>query len=176
MTKRTGVVTLKGNPITLVGPELTVGSTAPDFSLKAIDMSDKTLADFAGKIKLISIVPSLDTPTCDTQTRRFNEEAGKLGDNIVVLTISVDLPPAMKRWCGGAGVESVVCLSDYKDHTFGVDYGVRIDEIGLLSRTIFVVDQDNVIRYIERVTEVTQEPDYDQALEAVKTLQPALQE
>ncbi len=170
MTERAAAITLKGNPVTLVGPELKVGDTAPDFKLKAVDMSDKTLADFAGKAKVILTVPSLDTPVCDVETRRFNEEAQKLGDGVVVLVVSVDLPMAQKRWCGAAGVENVVCLSDYLDHSFGIAYGVRIKEIGLLARQVMVVDKDNVIRYVELVPEVAQEPDYDAALAAVKEL------
>lgn len=169
MTERAAAVTLKGNPMTLVGAELKVGDTAPDFSLKANDMSDKTLADFAGKVKIISIVPSLDTPVCDTQTRKFNEDAGSL-DGVVVLTVSVDLPMAQKRWCGAAGVENVVCLSDYKDHSFGKAYGVRIKEVGLLARTVLVVDKDNTIKYVQLVPEVATEPDYDPALAAAKAL------
>lgn len=170
MTERAAAITLKGNPMTLIGDELKAGDKAPAFTLKATDMSDKTLADFAGKVKIISVVPSLDTPVCDTETRRFNDEAGKLGDDIVILTVSVDLPMAQKRWCGAAGVENVVCLSDFKDHSFGKAYGVRIKEIGLLARQVMVVDKDDVIRYVELVPEVAQEPDYDAALAAAKEL------
>jgi thiol peroxidase len=169
MTERAAAVTLKGNPMTLIGDELKVGDKAPDFSLKAVDMSDKTLADFAGKVKIISIVPSLDTSVCDTQTRKFNEEAGSLGD-AVVLTVSVDLPMAQARWCGAAGVENVVCLSDYKDHTFGPAYGVRIKEIGLLARQVMVVDKDDTIQYVQLVGEVAEEPDYAAALAKAKEL------
>lgn len=169
MTERAAAVTLKGNPMTLVGPELKVGDKAPDFTLKANDMSDKSLADFAGKVKIISVVPSLDTPVCDAQTRKFNEDAGSL-DGVVVLTVSVDLPMAQKRWCGAAGVENVVCLSDYKDHSFGKAYGVRIKEVGLLARTVIVVDKDNTIQYIQPVPEVVDAPDYDAAMDAVKKL------
>ncbi|MEM7624523.1 MAG: thiol peroxidase [Planctomycetota bacterium] len=168
MTERAAAVTLKGNPMTLVGDELKVGDAAPDFSLKATDMSDKSLADYSGKVKLISVVPSLDTPVCDTETRRFNEAAGGLGDGVVVLTVSVDLPMAQKRWCGAAGVDNVECLSDFKDHSFGPAYGVRIKEIGLLARQVFVVDADNKITYTQLVGEVAEEPDYDAALAAVK--------
>lgn len=168
MTERAAAVTLKGNPKTLVGDELKVGDAAPDFSLKANDMSDKSLADYAGKVKLISVVPSLDTPVCDTETRKFNEAAGKLGDGVVVLTVSVDTPMAQKRWCAAAGVENVVTLSDFKDHTFGPAYGVRIKEIGLLARQIFVVDAGNKITYSQLVAEVAEEPDYGAALAAVK--------
>jgi thiol peroxidase len=169
MTERAAAVTLKGNAMTLIGAELKVGDQAPDFTLKANDMSDKSLADFAGKVKIISIVPSLDTPVCDAQTRKFNEDAGSQ-DGVVVLTVSVDLPMAQKRWCGAAGVENVVCLSDYKDHSFGKAYGVRIKEVGLLARTVIVVDKDNTIQYIQPVPEVVDAPDYDAALEAVKGL------
>lgn len=169
MTERAAAVTLKGNPMTLVGPELKVGDKAPDFVLKANDMSDKSLADFAGKVKIISVVPSLDTPVCDAQTRKFNEDAGSL-DGVVVLTVSVDLPMAQKRWCGAAGVENVVCLSDYKDHSFGKAYGVRIKEVGLLARTVIVVDKDNTIQYVQHVPEVVDAPDYDAAMAKVKEL------
>ncbi len=169
MTERTAAVTLKGNPMTLVGDALKVGDHAPGFVLKANDMSDKSLKDFAGKVKIISVVPSLDTPVCDTQTRKFNEDAGSL-DGVVVLTVSVDLPMAQKRWCGAAGVDNVVCLSDFKDHSFGKAYGVRIKEIGLLARQVMVVDKDDTIKYVELVPEVAQEPNYDAALAAAKGL------
>jgi len=169
MTERAAAITLKDNPVTLIGPELKVGDQAPDFTLKANDMSDKTLADFAGKVKIISIVPSLDTPVCDTQTRKFNEQAGGL-DGVVVLTVSVDLPMAQKRWCAAAGVDNVVCLSDFKDHSFGKAYGVRIKEVGLLARQVMVLDKDNTIQYIQLVPEVAEEPDYDAALAAAKGL------
>lgn len=169
MTERAAAITLKSNPMTLVGDALKVGDKAPDFVLKAVDMSDKSLKDFAGKVKIISVVPSLDTPVCDTQTRKFNEDAGSI-DGIVVLTVSVDLPMAQKRWCGAAGVDHVVCLSDYKDHSFGKAYGVRIKEIGLLARQVMVVDQNDTIQYIELVPEVATEPNYDAALDAAKKL------
>jgi len=169
MTERAAAITLKGNPMTLVGDALKVGGKAPDFTLKAVDMSDKSLADFAGKVKIISVVPSLDTAICDTQTRKFNEDAGSL-NNVVVLTVSVDLPMAQKRWCGAAGVDNVVCLSDYKDHSFGKAYGVRIKEVGLLARQVMVVDQNDTIQYVELVPEVATEPNYDAALAAAKSL------
>lgn len=168
MTERPEAITLKGNPMTLLGEALKPGDAAPAFSLKANDMSDKTLADFAGKVKLISVVPSLDTPVCDTETRKFNESAAALGDDIVILTVSVDTPMAQKRWCGAAGVDKVVTLSDFKDHSFGPAYGVRIKEIGLLARQVMVVDKDDKLTYVELVPEVAQEPDYDAALAAAK--------
>jgi thioredoxin-dependent peroxiredoxin len=169
MTERAAAITLKGNPMTLVGAELKVGDKAPDFTLKATDMSDKSLKDFAGKVKIISVVPSLDTPVCDTQTRKFNEDAGSM-DGVVVLTVSVDLPMAQKRWCGAAGVDNVVCLSDFKDHSFGKAYGVRIKEIGLLARQVMVVDKNDTIQYIELVPEVATEPNYAAALDKAKSL------
>lgn len=168
MTERANAVTLKGNPKTLLGDELKVGDTAPDFSLKANDMSDKTLADYAGKVKLISVVPSIDTPTCDTETRKFNEKASDLGEGVVLLTVSVDTPMAQKRWCAAAGVDHVQTLSDFKDHTFGPAYGVRIKEVGLLARQVFIVNKDNKITYTELVKEVADEPDYDAAIAAAK--------
>ncbi|HEX7010012.1 MAG TPA: thiol peroxidase [Phycisphaeraceae bacterium] len=170
MAQRSNVVTFKGNPITLVGEGIKVGQKAPDFQLTATDMSTKTLGDFAGKVKVVSIVPSLDTPVCDTQTRKFNEAASSLGSDVVVLTVSMDLPMAQKRWCGAAGVDRVVCLSDYKDHSFGKSYGVRIQELGLLTRAVLVLDRDDVVRYQQLVGEVTQEPDYQAALEAAKRI------
>ncbi|MEE9403336.1 MAG: thiol peroxidase [Algisphaera sp.] len=168
MTERSNAVTLKGNAMTLLGPELKVGDTAPGFSLKANDMSDKTLADYAGKVKIISVVPSLDTPVCDTQTRKFNTEAASLGDDVAILTVSVDTPMAQKRWCGAAGVEAVHTLSDFKDHAFGVAYGVRIKEVGLLARQVMVVDKNDKVTYVQLVSEVVDEPDYDAALAAAK--------
>ncbi|MEM6552142.1 MAG: thiol peroxidase [Planctomycetota bacterium] len=170
LESRPNAVTLKGNPMTLVGPELSVGDKAPDFALRANDMSVKTLADYAGKTVVLSVVPSLDTPVCDTETRRFNEEAGGLDEGVVILTVSVDLPMAQKRWCGAAGVEAVECLSDFQHHAFGKAYGVRIDEIGLLARTVFVIDGEGVIKYVQRVPEVAEEPDYAAVLEAVKAV------
>ncbi len=168
--ERPGLVTFKGGPMTLLGPEVKVGDKAPDF--KAVDngMQLATLDSFRGKVKIISSVPSLDTPVCDMETRRFNEEAGKLPDNVVVLTVSMDLPFAQKRWCAAAGVEKVKTLSDYQSRSFGMAYGVVIKELQLLARAVFVVDDQDMIRYIEIVPEVTKEPDYDRVLSAVKAL------
>ena len=168
MTERSDAVTLKGNPKTLVGNELKVGDTAPDFTLTATDMSGKSLSDYAGKVKLISVVPSIDTPVCETETRTFNERAASLGDDIVVLTVSVDTPMAQKRFCAAQGIEKVHMLSDFKDHSFGPAYGVRIKEVGLLARQVFVVDKDNKVTYTQLVPEVADEPDYDAALDAAK--------
>ena len=162
--------TMGGNEITLIGPELKVGDPAPDFTVLDIDLLPKTLADYMGRKKLISVVPSLDTGVCDAQTRRFNEEAAKLGDDVVILTVSVDLPFAQKRWCGAAGVDQVETLSDHRDVDFGQRYGVLIKELRLLNRAIFVVDESDLIRYIEIVSENTEHPDYDAALDALKAL------
>ncbi len=170
MTQRQGAVTFKGKPMTLMGEELTVGQASPDFSLTANDLSTKTLDDYRGKVILLATVPSLDTGVCDTMTRRFNEQAAKLGDNVVVLTVSMDLPFAQKRWCGAANVENVETLSDYKDHRFGSAWGLRIKELGLLARSVSVIDSDGHIAYHELVREVTEEPDYDAALAAAKSL------
>ena len=168
MAERANAVTMKGNPMTLTGEDVQVGQKAPDFTLIGTDMQPKSLKDYAGKVKILSVVPSLDTSVCDKETRRFNEEASSLGDDIVVITVSVDLPMAQKRWCGNAGVDRVVCLSDYKDHQFGNDYGVRIKELGLLAREVLVLDKDDKVVYKQLVSEVAEEPDYDKALEAAK--------
>jgi len=165
-------ITFKGNPMTLVGPELKVGDAAPDFTVVDNSLTPVNLANYAGRIKIISAVPSLDTPVCDTETRRFNQEAGGLPGDVAVLTISVDLPFAQKRWCGAAGIDRVVTLSDYRDRSFGLAYGVLIDELKLLSRSIFVVDRSDTICYIQHVPEVTQEPDYAAVLAAVRQLLP----
>lgn len=168
--ERTGVATLKGNPMTLLGPELKAGDKAPDFKLNKSLTETVTLQDFAGKVKLISVVPSIDTGVCDAQTRRFNEAAAALGDNVVVLTVSVDTPFAQARWCGAAGVDKVVMLSDYKDNNFGLAYGVLIKEFALDMRSIFVVDGNNTITYVEYLSEMTEHPNYDKAIEAAKAL------
>lgn len=170
MIERTGIITFKGNPMTLLGPELKVGDRAPEFVVVDNALTPVTLGSYAGKIRVISAVPSLDTPVCDTETRRFNQEAAELPANVVVLTVSLDLPFAQKRWCGAAGIDRVITLSDYRDRSFGQNYGVLIKELLLLSRTIFVIDAGDTIRYIQRVPEVTSEPDYGAVLSAVKAL------
>ncbi|WP_128894759.1 thiol peroxidase [Longirhabdus pacifica] len=170
MEERSGVATLKGNPITLVGSQLSAGDQAPDFQLHKDLLNTVSLADYAGKIKLISVVPSLDTGVCDQQTRRFNEEAAQLGENVVVITVSVDLPFAQARWCGAAGIENVITLSDYKTNDFGKSYGVLIKELALDMRSIFVVDQHDKIAYAEYLSEMTNHPNYEAAMEAVKKL------
>jgi thiol peroxidase len=170
MSERTGIITFKGNQFTLLGPALKVGDRAPDFTVVDNGLSPVTLASYSGKIKVISAVPSLDTPVCDTETRRFNQDAATLPDSVVVLTISLDLPFAQKRWCGAAGIDRVITLSDYQERSFAAAYGVLIKELKLLTRSIFVIDTDNIIRYIQIVPEVTSEPDYAAVLAAVKAL------
>lgn len=170
MSERSGIITFKGNPFTLVGPELKVGDKAPDFEVVDNGLAPTNLATYAGKIKIISSVPSLDTPVCDTETRRFNQDAAGLPGNVVVLTVSADLPFAQKRWCGAAGIDRVVTLSDYRSRSFAKNYGVLIQELLLLTRAIFVVDADDVIRYIQIVPEVTAEPDYAAVIAAAKAL------
>ncbi|HZG87235.1 thiol peroxidase [Paenibacillus sp.] len=169
-TERTGAATLKGNPITLIGPELKAGDQAPDFTVNKSLVETASLKDFAGKVKLISVVPSIDTGVCDAQTRRFNEEAAKLGDSVAVITISNDLPMAQARWCGAAGIDKVTMLSDYKNVSFGDAYGVHIKELRLLMRSIFVIDQNDKITYVEYLKEMTEHPNYDAALDAVRAL------
>lgn len=168
--ERTGVATFKGNPITLIGPELKAGDQAPDFVLNKSLLETASLKDFSGHIKLVSVVPSIDTGVCDAQTRRFNEAAATLGDNVTVLTVSVDTPFAQARWCGAAGVDKVVMLSDYKAHSFGEAYGVYIKEFGLDMRAIFVIDANDNIQYVEYLAEMTEHPNYEQAIEAAKAL------
>ena len=171
MAERTGVVTMMGNPITLVGNEVTVGQKAPDAELVANDLAVVKLSALcAGKVCILSSVPSLDTPVCDTETRRFNEEAGKVGEGIIVLTVSMDLPFAQGRWCGAAGVKNVQTLSDHRSADFGKAYGVLVKDLRLLARAVFVVDKTGTIRYIELVKEVASEPNYDAALAAAKKL------
>jgi len=170
MNERTGIITFKGNPFTLLGPALKVGDKAPDFTVVDNGLAPVTLASYAGKIKVISAVPSLDTPVCDTETRRFNQEAAGLPENVVVLTVSLDLPFAQKRWCGAAGIDRVTTLSDYQERSFASAYGVLIKELKLLSRAIFVIDANDTIRNIQIVPEVTSEPDYAAVVAAVKSL------
>jgi thiol peroxidase len=170
MQERSGVVTMGGNPLTLTGAEVKVGDSAPDVEVIGNDLSPVKLSSFKGKVCIISVVPSLDTPVCDMQTRKFNETAGNLGDNVVILTISMDLPFAQARWCGAAGVDKVVTLSDYRAAAFGEAFGVLIKEVRLLARSVFVVDQSGTLRYIQLVKEIKEEPDYGEVLEAVKNL------
>ena len=159
-----------GNTITLIGPKLKAGDRAPEFSVLDNDLLPRTLEDFRGKVKLISVVPSLDTRVCDLQTKKFNEIATEVSDGVIILTISVDLPFAQKRWCGTAGVDRVITLSDHRDTDFGLQYGVLIKELRLLNRAIFLVDEKDIIRYSEIVEENHNHPDYDKALEALREI------
>ena len=169
MQERKGVATLKGNPLTLVGPEIKVGDKAPEFIVRK-GLSDVKSSEYAGKIRLISVVPSLDTPVCDAQTRKFNDEASKLGDNVKILTISMDLPFAGNKFCDTAGIKNLDVLSDYKDADFGIKYGVLIKEHRLDMRAIFVVDKDDTVKYVQIVPEMTDHPDYEHAIAALKAL------
>jgi thiol peroxidase len=170
MKEEKGVITMKGNPLTLMGRSLKVGDRAPDFTVVDNNLSPVNLATYKGKVCVLSSVPSLDTPVCDMETRRFNQEASGLGSNVAILTISMDLPFAQKRWCGSAGVDKVVTLSDHRDASFGTSYGVLIKELRLLARAVFVLDRSGVIQYVEIVKELTQEPNYQAVLTAVKKL------
>jgi thiol peroxidase len=168
MSERANAVTMKGNPLTLIGNEVKTGDTAPDFTALDNDLGEVKFSSYRGKVCIISSVPSLDTPVCDMQTRRFNEEAANLGQDVVILTVSMDLPFAQKRWCGQAGADAVKTLSDHRDASFGMAYGLLIKELRLLARAVLVVDRDGKIQYVQLVKEITEEPDYDAALEAAK--------
>lgn len=165
--ERRNGTTLKGNPFTLIGPEIRVGQKAPEFTVLAGDLSPVTLAASKGRTRLITSVPSLDTPVCDSETRRFNEEAAKLSD-VEMLVISVDLPFAQARFCQTAGIKNVKTLSDHRDVSFGKAYGTLIKELRLLSRAVFVIGPDDTIQYVEYVKEVSSHPNYDAALTALK--------
>ncbi len=167
--ERKGAVTLKGNPLTVEGPQLKVGDQAPNFTVYKGLMDAVDGKSLAGKVRFISVVPSLDTGICDLQTKRFNEEAAKV-KNVEWLTISTDTPMAQARWCGAAKAENIKVFSDYKDRSFGQAFGVYVKELGLLHRSIFIVDKDDKIKYVQLVPEIAQHPDYDQALAALKTL------
>jgi thioredoxin-dependent peroxiredoxin len=169
---RKGAVTLRGNPITLGGSEIKAGQNAPDFSALDNGLKPVKLSEAKGKVIILSSVPSLDTPTCDTETRRFNQEAGKLGADVEIWTISRDLPFAQKRWCGAAGVTSVKTLSDFRERAFGPAYGVEIKDgpiAGLIARAVFVVGKDGKVKHVEYVKEIGSEPNYDAALAAAKS-------
>ena len=170
MKERTGMITMRGNPLTLVGNEVKVGKMAPDFVVLDNNLSPVKFSSFRGKSCILSSVPSLDTPVCDMETRKFNEEAARLGSDVAILTISMDLPFAQKRWCAAAGVNKVQTLSDHRDASFGIAYGVLIKELRLLARAVFVVDRKGIIQNIQLVKEVTNEPDYAAVLNALKKL------
>ena len=168
--ERKGVVAFKGNPLTLAGKEVKTGDKAGEFKVLDGELKEAGLKDFAGKIKVVSVTPSLDTPVCDMQARRFNQEAAKLPADVVILNISMDLPFAISRFCIAAGIDRVKAYSDHRDASFGNAYGVLVKELRLLARSVFIIDKNDVIRYIEIVPELTNHPDYDRALGELKKL------
>jgi len=168
--ERKGIITIHSNPLTLVGPELKVGDKAPDFTVLDNDLREVTLKDFAGKIKIISVTPSLDTPVCDLQARRFNQEAAGFSSDVAVLNISMDLPFAIARFCNAAGIDRVKTLSDHREASFGNAYGVLIKELRLLARSIFIIGKDDVIAFKQIVPEVTDHPDYESAVGMIKKM------
>jgi thiol peroxidase len=170
MNEYPNAVTLHGNPMTLVGDPIQVGDTAPDATLIDNEMKPVSLSSYRGKVVVLATVPSLDTPVCDMETRRFNSEATKLSDDVVILTVSVDLPFAQKRWCGAAGVDRVITLSDHREAALGRAYGLLIKELRLLARAVLVLDRDGIVRHRQLVKEVGDEPDYEAALAAAKNL------
>ncbi len=167
MEERRGIITMKRNPLTLIGTDIKVRDKAPDFTVMNGELLDVKLSDFSGKTKVISVTLSLDTPVCDLQARRFNHEAASLPPDVVVLNISMDLPFAISRFCTVADIDRVKALSDHRDASFGTAYGVLIKELRLLARSIFIIDKNNVVRYKEIVPEQSNHPDYDKALEAL---------
>lgn len=168
--EREGVVTAQGGPLTLLGPELQLGQKAPDFTIRRDVAPDATytLATDRGKARILNIVPSLDTSVCDQQGRRFNQEAANLGDEAAIVTISMDLPTAQARWCEAAGIDKIITASDYYDHSFGLAYGLRIKELGLLARAVIILDPDDIVRYIQIVPELTELPNFDAVLVAAR--------
>lgn len=168
MTERPGVITIHGNPLTLVGQEIRVGMPAPDCELLDNDLKPVKLSSFRGQVVVLTSVPSLDTPVCDIETRRFNDEAASLGPEVKIVTISMDLPFAQKRWCGAAGVDKVLTLSDHRQAEFGQAYGVLIKELRLLARAVFIVDRTGLVQYVQLVQEVASEPDYEAVMQGLK--------
>ena len=167
MAERPGIVTIHGNPLTLVGDEVKAGAAAPEAELLDNDLNPVKLSSYRGKILVLASVPSLDTPVCDLETRRFNDEAAHLGTDIEMVTVSMDLPFAQKRWCGAAGVNRVKTLSDHREAVFGLAYGVLIKELRLLARAVFIVDREGTLQYQQLVKEVTSEPNYEEVLQAL---------
>jgi thioredoxin-dependent peroxiredoxin len=166
--ERKGAVTMRGNPMTLVGPELKAGQKAPAFTAVGKGLAPVTLDQFKGKVKIIAAIPSIDTPVCDAETRRFNEEASKLPGDVQILTISMDLPFAQARWCGAAGVDKVTTISDWRAAEFGQKYGALIKELHLLARAVFVIDKNDNVVYSEYVKEVANQPNFEAALDAAR--------
>ncbi len=170
MQERAGVVTMKGTPLTLLGEEIKVGDSAPNFTALDNELAPVGLSSFRGKVLIVCSVPSLDTPVCDIEARRFNEEAAGLGPDVAVLVVSMDLSFAQKRWSGNAGASAVQTLSDHRDASFGAAYGTLIKELRLLARAVFVIDKEGIVRYVELVKEIADEPDYEAALAAAGKL------
>lgn len=170
MIERKGVVTFQGNPLTLLGDEPKLGQPAPDFQALDTNLAPVSLSSLGGKVRVLCSVPSLDTPVCDMQTRRFNGEAASLGPDVEIVALSMDLPFAQKRWCAGAGVDRVRTLSDHRDASFATAYGALIKELRLLTRAVFVVDRQGILRYSQWVGEITQEPNYGEVIQAIKRL------
>jgi len=168
MLKTKDKVTMKGNPLTLVGDTVKAGDKAPNFTLTDNDMNQVTLEKYAGKVLVISTVPSLDTPVCSAQVRRFNVEAAKMAKDVQILAVSMDLPFAQKRWCGASGVDKLQTLSDYKTGQFAIDYGLLIEELQLIARSVIILDKNHKVKYVQVVKEVSQEPDYEAVLGALK--------
>ncbi len=170
MKERASIITFQGNPLVLLGEEPKVGEKAPEFQALDPNLSPVSLGSLAGKTRVICSVPSLDTPVCDMQTRRFNQEATALGPEVEILTVSMDLPFAQRRWCAAAGVDRVRTLSDHREASFGLAYGTLIKELRLLTRAVFIVDPHGILRYSQWVKEITQEPDYEQVLGQIRSL------
>lgn len=167
MEKRTNVIKFAGNAMTLIGTEIKIGDIAPDFTALSPDLSPLSLSSTKGQVRVISVVPSIDTPVCDMQTRWFNEEAAKI-EGLTVLSISVDLPFAIKKYCATKGIENIKTLSDHKDLDFGLKYGFVIEELRLLARGTVVIDRDDIVRHVEYVSNVSDHPNYDTAMTVVK--------
>jgi len=170
MAERHGLITIHGDPLTLVGDEIKVGSQAPDVELLDNDLKPVKLSAYLGKVLVIASVPSLDTPVCDIETRRFNDEAANLGSDIELVTISMDLPFAQKRWCGVAGITRIKTLSDHRQADFGMAYGVLIKELRLLARAIFILDRRGTVQYVQLIKEVADEPNYEEVLQTLNTM------
>jgi len=170
ITERHGLITIHGDPLTLVGDEIKVGSQAPDVELLDNDLNPVKLSSYLGKVLVIASVPSLDTPVCDIETRRFNDEAANLGSDIELVTISMDLPFAQKRWCGVAGITRIKTLSDHRQADFGMAYGVLIKELRLLARAIFILDRRGTVQYVQLIKEVADEPNYEEVLQTLNTM------
>jgi len=163
-------VTFKGNPLHLTGNEVTVGDKAPDFVTVSTELKPVRLSDFAGQIVVLVAVPSLDTPVCDLESQKFNQQAASMGEDVKVLVISMDLPFAQKRWCGAHDIKNIVTLSDYQERSFANNYGILIKELHLLARSVFIVDRDGTLQYREVVPEITEEPTYEQVLKTIEKL------